>query len=552
MTETKYRPLHVKTVPTDGSGVFTGLASTYGGDPDHQGDVVERGAFAESILRWRALGDYPPILFNHSLESANARIGKIISMQEIDEGLLITAMLNLKNKRALEVYEALLDGSLDQLSIGYATITQYKRDDGKGGQFNVLSKLDLIEVSIVAVPANPRARVLDVKARTTASPTDTDSKKAEATRVLRVVFDWMDAKQMHVHGLFNDTMRAARETVADRDADVQDVHDAVTNVVGRYATLKRYAEEDAEVSAKWATYAVKQQLDDLQADLAVGGEKAVRHQSPNEDDVIDMRRHLSRSHANQINSVADVERMQVDELVAAHRTMHALSSKAVDGLIADVKAEKAADDEARQKFEQANANLLNGPIDWTAQDAYDRRRSEQERQELERKWTERRLLADRKEAAEKIARSQAMTPMGAFWSDTPVQTVDDGPRELLTPRITDATVSDEGSTFRMPISGTPDPTPLRVEPDDAIREVAPEGGERYRVLPFAVTDTPTAVPQNQESFSIPLIVREDSQLVEQEKPLTTEPKTIGETFRMPTGGSVTESIDAMEDGEKLS
>ncbi len=134
---TKIVPLQIKTVPTDGSGEFTGLASTFGGEPDFQGDVVEYGAFAESIIRWKQLGDFPPVGLNHDYNTASSRIGKLTSMLEIPEGLLVSGQLHLKSEAAMAAYEAMLTGALDALSIGYGVIEQHKRADG----VNVLTRL---------------------------------------------------------------------------------------------------------------------------------------------------------------------------------------------------------------------------------------------------------------------------------------------------------------------------------------------------------------------------------------------------------------------------
>ena len=47
-------------------GMFTGYASTFGGEPDLAGDVVAPGAFAQSIKRLRrARGTWPPLLWQH-------------------------------------------------------------------------------------------------------------------------------------------------------------------------------------------------------------------------------------------------------------------------------------------------------------------------------------------------------------------------------------------------------------------------------------------------------------------------------------------------------
>jgi HK97 family phage prohead protease len=536
-------------------GEFTALVSIIG-NVDLQGDVVVSGAFTKSLERLRQSGNPVPVVWSHDWTDPFAHVGfawpSNIREAKAGEfprapqgGLLVRGRFDVDKPFAKQVYDLVRERRVTEWSFAYDVVKQRKRSDGA----NELLVLDLLEVGPTLKGANEMTTTIDVKARRSDSSAE---KKAKASSILQMVEDTANGDaDRYIPGLYGEVGHAMRFTIDDPDSDVDDVISAASAVIDRHIRQSRWRNEDEARSAKLADRAVKAQLDDLIADLSVG-EKAVRHQSPNESDVIDMRRHLSRSHANQINSVQDVERMQLEELVAAHRTMHALMSKAADDLIADVKSEKARDDAARKKFEDANRNLLAGPIDWAAQDAYDRARADRERQELEVKWQERKLEADRREAAETIARSQPMTPTGAYWSDTAVQDVDDGSRERVTPRITDATVPDEGTTFRAPMFGTPDSTPLRVEPDEVVREVAPETGETYRVLPFAVTDTPQTVPQQaEEHFSIPVVAREDSLLLENEQPLPTEPETIGESFQLPTGGVVRRSVDAMEDGETL-
>lgn len=148
--EYKSIPFEIKeVVSTDGGGwEVAGLASTWGGEPDAYGDVVVRGAFAESIAKRPT-----KFLFEHM-----EPIGKQLHIEENDEGLF--GRWSIVNTRAGEdAYKLALAGVLDSLSIGYFTLEADYREDG----VRLLRKVDLFEVSAVAIPANVNARVTDVK-----------------------------------------------------------------------------------------------------------------------------------------------------------------------------------------------------------------------------------------------------------------------------------------------------------------------------------------------------------------------------------------------------
>ncbi len=50
MTSIKYKSAAIKTTPTDGSGRFTALLAAYGPPADWQNEILEFGAFRESIV----------------------------------------------------------------------------------------------------------------------------------------------------------------------------------------------------------------------------------------------------------------------------------------------------------------------------------------------------------------------------------------------------------------------------------------------------------------------------------------------------------------------
>lgn len=158
-----FYPLEIKAAGNeDGNeGRFTGYASVFGGPPDLQRDIIAPGAFAKTL---RKSHGRVPILMGHIM----ARIvGFGVKAVEDDKGLLVTGEFTLdsdegKNAYATAKHAAKLGHSLG-LSIGYmiggkdgATF-----DDKTG--IRTIHEIDLLEYSIAAVPACPRARVAEVK-----------------------------------------------------------------------------------------------------------------------------------------------------------------------------------------------------------------------------------------------------------------------------------------------------------------------------------------------------------------------------------------------------
>lgn len=140
------------------SGEIEGYASTFGGEPDSYGDVIAPGAYAESLAEHKAKGTMPKMFWQHD---AAEPIGKWLSAEEDETGLLVRGKLNMAVQRAREAHALLKDGDIDGLSIGYR-ILKHSVDDETGVW--TLEKLDLREVSVVSLGANENAVVSSVKA----------------------------------------------------------------------------------------------------------------------------------------------------------------------------------------------------------------------------------------------------------------------------------------------------------------------------------------------------------------------------------------------------
>lgn len=135
-------------------GVFEGYASLFE-RPDLGGDVMARGAFAESLGR-RGAGAVK-MLFQHD---PHQPVGVWIVVKEDARGLYVRGRLALEVLRAREVWSLLKAGALDGLSIGFKTV-RAERSSRTG--VRRLTQVDLWEISIVTFPMLPEARVAVVK-----------------------------------------------------------------------------------------------------------------------------------------------------------------------------------------------------------------------------------------------------------------------------------------------------------------------------------------------------------------------------------------------------
>ncbi|WP_028712799.1 phage major capsid protein [Paracoccus sp. J55] len=132
------------------AGEITGIAWPFG-TPDRVGDVIEKGAFDQP----EAL----PMLFAHDQGQV---IGVWDSITETPEGLNVKGRLLVDDvERAREVRAMIRAGAVSGLSIGFVTKNATRHAKGR-----TIKALALHEISVVAVPCHPDARIQSVKGGT--------------------------------------------------------------------------------------------------------------------------------------------------------------------------------------------------------------------------------------------------------------------------------------------------------------------------------------------------------------------------------------------------
>ena len=157
-----FYPLEVKAAGSENGaeGQFTGYASVFGPPADLQRDIIAPGSFTKTLKK---SGGKVPILMGHIM----ARIvGFGIDATEDEHGLKVTGEFTLGSDEGRNAYEtakhAARLGHKLGLSIGYMTGKNGVSFDEATG-VTTLKEIELLEYSIAAVPACPRARVTGVK-----------------------------------------------------------------------------------------------------------------------------------------------------------------------------------------------------------------------------------------------------------------------------------------------------------------------------------------------------------------------------------------------------
>ena len=135
-------------------GVFAGYASVYGIE-DLDGDIVEPGAFADSIATGAASEG---VLIFAQHQDQKEPLGRSLELREDEKGLYVRGQIS-DTSRGRDYRQLVKDGVLNRMSIGYIA-TQYHMDERN---IRHITKAELLEISIVNYPANTEARIENYK-----------------------------------------------------------------------------------------------------------------------------------------------------------------------------------------------------------------------------------------------------------------------------------------------------------------------------------------------------------------------------------------------------
>lgn len=153
----KHKQFAFKADAVNDDGTFTGYGSVFG-NVDSYREIVAPGAFTESLKAIKASGDPLPALWQHR---SGEPIGGFDKLEEDSYGLKVAGWL-LKDEipRAAEAYALMKRRVVKGLSIGYYVLEDSWNEKDR---IRTLTKLELVEISIVTFPANDQAQIDSVK-----------------------------------------------------------------------------------------------------------------------------------------------------------------------------------------------------------------------------------------------------------------------------------------------------------------------------------------------------------------------------------------------------
>jgi uncharacterized protein len=146
--------LELKASSDGGPGTLEGYAAVFG-NVDRDNEVIVPGAFARSLEDFKASG------FLCNGHNWKEELGTIVDAKEDDRGLFVVAEF-FSTPDAQQVRSRLAEkqarGRRQGMSIGYRVKSAEKRNGVR-----YLEEIDVMEASVVTVPANPQARVSAIK-----------------------------------------------------------------------------------------------------------------------------------------------------------------------------------------------------------------------------------------------------------------------------------------------------------------------------------------------------------------------------------------------------
>lgn len=139
----------------DDAGSFTGHAAIFD-ERNSFNEVVKRGAFARTLAEHLARNLRPPMLWSHRTDEV---IGVWTEIREDATGLAVTGKLVTETAKGKEAHALLKAGALNGLSIGFRARGAERAANG----LRILTDIDLVEISLVALPSAGNARIKQVR-----------------------------------------------------------------------------------------------------------------------------------------------------------------------------------------------------------------------------------------------------------------------------------------------------------------------------------------------------------------------------------------------------
>ncbi|NCD40564.1 MAG: HK97 family phage prohead protease [Bacteroidia bacterium] len=182
-------PVKLKIIESkadDEKGIVEAYVSIFD-NVDLVGDIIKRGAFAESLAK-----KFPKGVWAHNWDQP---IAKTLEAREDEKGLYIKGQFNLETQRGKEAYSDLKFGTVDEFSIGFRVLGyEWSEDDP---DIRVITKARLYEWSPVLAGANPDTELINVKddKKKTEKKDEEKEKEEKKEKIIKADYTKIDVKK---------------------------------------------------------------------------------------------------------------------------------------------------------------------------------------------------------------------------------------------------------------------------------------------------------------------------------------------------------------------
>ena len=164
--------LELKLAGSDGATdtgemIFSGYGAVFG-NADSYGDVIQKGAFKDTLRDAKKSGNWPAMLMQHGGWGMGADdmtpVGIWVSMEEDDIGLKVEGKLadTTRGREAYGLLKMTPRPAISGMSIGYIA-KEWAVGTKPEEPRRTLKKVELMELSLVTFPANDKARIQSIK-----------------------------------------------------------------------------------------------------------------------------------------------------------------------------------------------------------------------------------------------------------------------------------------------------------------------------------------------------------------------------------------------------
>ena len=134
-------------------GEFEGYGSSFNG-VDGKGDTILKGTYEESLSKFM-----PKMFINHGHNEIP--VGDWLKASEDSSGLFLAGKIDLNHREGKSLHSAMKRKAMEGLSIGAPMSSVVFEKNREGGR--IISKMKLVEVSVVTFPMDSSAQIMTVK-----------------------------------------------------------------------------------------------------------------------------------------------------------------------------------------------------------------------------------------------------------------------------------------------------------------------------------------------------------------------------------------------------